>query len=224
MNSTSTNSYKWLRVWVLWFLSVLRYWIFFFWAVLLSFRLKKSCLHLDAPNWELPVIYTCFNKISKWDSSHARHSKSPLVFVYLIFYPFACCCLCHEVVFLQWFGGHFLGCLADGFPHWPLRLLQFQREINAYWQDLSVGRWCYYAVLRVSASSTAPPLEYSRPPPRYGGSPWPAAAEGEGKCCCWSLVLTLAAVNPFLRCPAAAVCWWVKNYSRQQDHLQTLIY
>jgi len=39
-------------------------------ALLLS---EKSYLPLDAPNWELSVTNSCFGKMSKSDSSHARH-------------------------------------------------------------------------------------------------------------------------------------------------------
>lgn len=43
MNSTAANSHQWLWVWVLWFLSILSCWIFFFfsWAVVFSFCLKN---------------------------------------------------------------------------------------------------------------------------------------------------------------------------------------
>lgn len=88
------------------YMSILSHWIFFFLffplgsaALLLS---EKSYLHLDTPNWELPVTYSCFGKISKSDSSHGRHYKSLVVFVYLIFYPFACYDRCSAVVVLQW--------------------------------------------------------------------------------------------------------------------------
>lgn len=101
--------------------------------------------------------------------------------------------------------------LENTFPAvWQMGFLTDHCNCFSFKEGLSVGRCWYYTVPRVSASGTA--SQYSRPSPRHSGSLWPASAEGEEECSCWSLVLTLAVVNPFLWCPAVAMCWWVKNY------------